>query len=82
MKRHTNLVGTARYQMEVDGQLDEQWADWLEGMIVSSRKGRTVITSNLIDQSGLHGVLARIRDLGLPLLSLKRLGSETDNLHE
>lgn len=78
MKKNTNLHGSARYQIVVSGQLDEHWSDWFEGTKLTTRQGQTVLMSNVLDQSGLHGMLTRIRDLGLPLLSLHRLepGSE------
>ena len=63
----------ARYQIEVAGQLGHQWSDWFEGATVSGRQGQTLFVSNELDQQGLHGLLVRIRDLGLPLISLKRL---------
>lgn len=82
MKNNTNLHGPARYQIVVSGQLDEQWADWFEGTISATRQGQTVLMSNVLDQSGLHGMLVRIRDLGLPLLSLHRLEPGSEYVHE
>ena len=73
MKVTKNFHGPARYQIEVAGQLGMQWSDWFEGAAISGRRGRTLFISKELDQQGLHGLLVRIRDLGLPLISLKRL---------
>lgn len=64
----------ARYEIRVDGVLDERWADWFGGLQVSSESTQTVIVGVLADQSALHGVLAKIRDLGLCLILVRRLG--------
>ncbi len=73
MKVTRKFHSPARYQIEVAGQLDRQWSDWFEGTTVTGRRGRTIFVSNELDQQGLHGLLVRIRDLGLPLISLHRL---------
>ena len=64
----------ARYEIRVDGVLDDRWADWFGGLQVSSNGSQTVIVGVLADQPALHGVLAKIRDLGLCLISVRRLG--------
>lgn len=64
----------ARYEIRVDDVLDDRWADWFGGLHVSSEATQTVITGPLADQAALHGVLAKIRDLGLCLISVRRLG--------
>jgi hypothetical protein len=63
----------ARYEIRVDGVLDDQWADWFGGLQQETIDGQTVITGVLPDQPALHGVLRRIRDLGLCLISVHRL---------
>jgi hypothetical protein len=63
----------ARYEIRVDGVLGDQWADWLGGLQMEITGGQTTITGVLPDQPALHGVLARIRDLGLCLISVRRL---------
>jgi len=61
------------YQICVKGHLDQRRMRWFEGLEVSSRpNGETVISGPIVDQAALHGVLNRIRDLGLPLLFVKR----------
>ncbi len=66
--------GPARYEIRVDGVLDNKWADWFGGLQVSSDGTQTVMLGLLADQPALHGVLAKIRDLGLCLISVRRLG--------
>ncbi len=59
------------YQIRLKGHLRNQWADWFEGMtIMLEEDGSTLLTGVVIDQSALHGILKKIRDLGMPLLSL------------
>jgi len=63
------------YELRVQGHLDDRWADWLGGLAVRRQDdGTTVLTGPIVDQAGLHGVITRIRDLGLPLLSVQRIG--------
>jgi len=63
----------ARYEIRVDRVLDDRWADWFGGLQVTSDGTQTVIAGLLLDQPALHGVLAKIRDLGLCLISVRRL---------
>jgi len=62
-----------RYEIRVEGVLDDRWADWFGGFQVSSDGTQTVIFGLLPDQPALHGLLARIRDLGLCLISVRQL---------
>ena len=63
----------ARYEFRVDGILDGRWADWFGGLQVSSEGAQAVIAGLVADQPALHGVLAKIRDLGLCLISVRRI---------
>jgi hypothetical protein len=63
----------ACYEIRLDGLLDGQWADWFGGLQLSSDGPQTVIIGLLRDQPALHGLLAKIRDLGLSLISVRRL---------
>jgi len=65
--------GPARYQIKVKGQLANTWSEWFDGLTVKSEGAFTTITGNLLDQSALHGLLVRVRDLGLPLISVNRI---------
>jgi hypothetical protein len=67
-----------RYEIRVEGILDEHWSAWFDGMqVTSDRNGETVIAGPVTDQAALHGLLAKVRDLGLPLVSVHRVGSES-----
>ncbi len=60
-----------RYEIRVQGQLDGRWPEWFDGMtIMHMENGDTALFGTLADQAALHGVLAKVRDLGLPLLSV------------
>ena len=65
----------ARYEIRVDSVLDDRWADWFGGLQVNSEGTETTIFGLLPDQPALHGVLAQVRDLGLHLISVRRLDS-------
>jgi hypothetical protein len=65
------------YRIRVQGQLDQRWSEWFGGVTVAAQdNGETVLTAPVPDQAALHGLLGRIRDLGLPLLSLSRVEGE------
>lgn len=64
----------ARYEIRVNSVLDGRWADWFGGLQVTTDGTQTVISGLLADQPALHGVLAKVRDLGLCLVSVRRLG--------
>ena len=62
------------YKIRIQGQLDEMWSEWFEGLTVSwDDEGNTLLTGPVVDQSALHGLLRRVRDLGIPLISVERL---------
>lgn len=67
--------GPARYEIRVAGVLDGRWAAWFDGLQVSGQGDQTVISGLLADQAALHGVLTKVRDLGLCLISVCRLDS-------
>ena len=75
------------YQIRIRGTLDEGWSDWFEGLDIAAQAGNvTLLTGKLADQIALHGLLSRLRDLGLPLLSVLRVdtqdGCGTDSLEQ
>jgi hypothetical protein len=67
------------YRVHVRGHLDDGWSDWLDGFAVERHDdGTTVLVGPVVDQAALHGLLARIRDLGLPLLAVNREDGSDD----
>ena len=69
----TGSGSPARYEIRVDSVLDDQWADWFGGLQLSNDGAQTVIVGPLPDQPALHGLLTKISDLGLSLISVRRL---------
>jgi hypothetical protein len=62
------------YQIRIKGHLGKQWTDWFEGLTIKLEDdGDTLLTGPVIDQAALHGLLKKVRDLGLPLLSVHRV---------
>ena len=62
------------YEIRVRGVLDKKWSDWFDGFtIMPQANDETLLTGPVADQAALHGLLGKIRDLGLPLLSVKRV---------
>ena len=63
-----------RYEIRLGGHLERRWAAWFDGMTLAhADDGTTVLTGPALDQAALHGVLGKVRDLGLPLLTVARL---------
>ena len=65
--------GPARYEIRVAAVLDARWAAWFNGLQISTQGEETVIRGLLADQPALHGLLTKVRDLGLCLISVRRL---------
>jgi hypothetical protein len=60
-----------RYEIRLRGHLDTRWAAWFEGMTLSHQlDGSTVLSGPVVDQAALHGLLQKVRDIGLPLVSV------------
>ncbi len=61
------------YEIRVQGQLDQRWSEWFDGLVIShDAGGNTVLRGPLVDEAALHGVLSKVRDLALPLLEVRR----------
>ena len=70
-ERHTLPVEHKVYQIRVKGHLDNSWSEWFAGLSMTHEEdGTTVLTGPVTDQPALHGLLIKIRDLGLPLVSV------------
>jgi len=60
------------YEIRLKGHLDERWSNWFEGMTITlEENGDTLLTGLVIDQAALHGLLKKVRDLGLSLVSVR-----------
>jgi hypothetical protein len=71
--------GAGYYEIRVRGHLDDRWSAWFEGLTLTPlENGKTLIAGPIQDQAALHGVLAKIRDLGLPLLSVVCVDCESE----
>lgn len=65
------------YEIRVEGLIDGLWAEWFGGMTITyENSSETILAGDLPDQTALHGVLDRIRDLGLNLISVKRIDGD------
>jgi hypothetical protein len=73
----------ASYQIRVEGNLDPQWSDWFDGFtIVPQPNGETLLTGHVSDQADLYGILAKIHDLNLTLLFVKRTEEDSQGAGE
>jgi hypothetical protein len=71
---HEDNRGSDLVEIRVRGHLHDRWADWFGGMtIVLEENGDTTMTGPIVDQAALHGLLKKVRDLGMPLLSVNRV---------
>jgi hypothetical protein len=79
MSRRLSVDQQAVYQIQVQGELDEEWADWfhdgqrVSAVAITARCGVTTLTGIVADQPALYGLLGKIRDLSLALLSVNRV---------
>jgi hypothetical protein len=62
------------YQIRIKGHLGREWTDWFGGLTIRlTDNGETLLTGPVVDQAALHGLLRKVRDLGVPLLSVSRV---------
>jgi hypothetical protein len=79
----TNPGQPAVYQIRIKGHLGPHWSDWFAGMITTPQdNGDTVVTGLVIDQAALHGLLRKVRDLGVPLLSITEVQPDQQDPQE
>jgi hypothetical protein len=80
------------YEIRLKGHLDDRWADWFDGLTITREdNGNTRLTGAVVDQAALHGLLSKVRDLGLPLIAViqvdpkpasePRANADTDHTH-
>lgn len=87
MPEHINLHPNPHqpmiYQIRIRGHLDLQWTDWFEGLTIQlEENGETLLTGSVVDQAVLYGLLKKVRDLGLPLISVNPVSfDETSQDH-
>lgn len=71
------------YQFRLKGHLSQQWKDWFDGLTITlGEDGNTLLSGPVVDQAALHGILKRIRDVGVPLLSVNAIDPNLANNHE
>lgn len=66
----------ARYEIRLESVLDDRWSEWFEGLHLESQGSETILSGTIADQSALHGILDRVRDLGLSVISVRRIRSK------
>ena len=65
------------YQIRIKGHLGDQWTDWFDGLAVTLEdNGDTLLSGSVTDQAALHGLLRKVRDLGMPLVSVTSVSVE------
>jgi hypothetical protein len=69
------------YEIRVKGHLDGRWSEWFDGLTIANvENGDALLAGEIVDQSALHGVLNKVRDLGLPLMAVSRIESMPEGL--
>ena len=75
--RRGNPPEASRYELRVQGRLDARWATWFDAATLTTESdGTTVLRAQVADQAALHGLLQKVRDMGLPLISVTHLNPE------
>lgn len=71
------------YEIRLKGHLNDRWADWFEGFsFIRESDGTTILSGAVADQAALHGLLRKVRDLGLPLISVIQMNSKQESSRE
>jgi hypothetical protein len=71
------------YQIKIEGHLGDQWKDWFGGLAITlEENGDTLLTGPVVDQAALFGLLKKVRDLGMPLVLVNRIGPSKPNISE
>lgn len=73
-KQKTDSSQPTIYQIRIEGHLDDQWTDWFSGLTIALEgNGDTLLSGPIADQAALFGLLKKVRDLGMPLVSVNRI---------
>ena len=73
--------GAGWYEIRLKGHLDSRWAAWFDGLtLTDKRDGTTVIQGSVVDQAALHGLLHKVRDVGIPLLSVAQVDPDVPTI--
>ena len=71
------------YQIRIQGHLGREWTDWFEGLAITlEQNGTTLLTGPVVDQAALHGLLKKVRDLGLTLISVNQVDESESSLED
>lgn len=66
-----------QYEIRIDGHLGTRWTSWFDGLAITGESdGTTVLRGTVVDQAALHGLLQKLRDVGIPLISLRQVPSD------
>lgn len=77
--KRLGLDQPAVYEIQIQGGLGDDWTIWFGTMAINVDRGVTTLSGSVADQAALHGILIKIRDLGLPLLSVRRIDTEQES---
>jgi hypothetical protein len=79
---HPDSFQPTLYQIRIKGHLDSQWTDWFGGLTITLEEdGDTLLTGPVVDQAALHGLLKKVRDLGMPLVSVVQVQFDETHPH-
>jgi hypothetical protein len=74
---HGDRPGSGWYEIRIQGHLETRWGSWFDGLtLTTAGDGTTILRGPVIDQAALHGLLQRVRDLGLPLVSVTHVQAD------
>ena len=75
----TNPDGSGWYEIRLQGRLDPRWSACFAGMTLTTGDGVTLLAGHVVDQAALHGLLHRLRDIGLPLVSVRQVETDAES---
>jgi len=79
----THISNAQYYEIRIKGHLEARWAKWFDGLAITlEENGNTLLSGPLADQAALHGLLKKVRDVGLPLLSVNSVESNAEEVRK